>query len=69
MAQRTDNVAIYEEVIPIVKEYETMVRSTKKGILNATYIQGIKFKQFKESHNFVERIKEIGLSKSTIYLK
>ena len=46
-----------------------MVRSTKKGILNATYIQGIKFKQFKESHNFVERIKEIGLSKSTIYLK
>ena len=30
LAQRADNVTNYEEAIPVVKEYETIIRSQKK---------------------------------------
>ena len=69
LVQRADNLTNYEEAIPVLKEYETITRSTKKDMLNIAYIQGIIFKKFKESDKVVERIKEIGVSKSTINFK
>ena len=35
--KRLDNVTNYEEVIPMVKEYGTIIRSKKKEILNVAY--------------------------------
>ena len=49
LTQRADNVRNYEETIPIVREYETIIKSQKKGILNVAFRQGINFKKFKES--------------------
>ena len=51
------------------KEYETIIRSQRKSILNASYRQGCIFKKFKESDKLVEMVEEIGGSKSTIYFK
>ena len=64
--QRADNGTNQEEAILVVNEYETIIRSKKKGILNVAYRQSIIFKQFKEYNKSAERIEEIGVSKSTI---
>ena len=38
--QRADKIINHEATIPLVREYETVTRSKKKGVLNLTYIQG-----------------------------
>ena len=53
----------------MVKEYDTIIRSQKKDILNVAYRQGIIFKKIKVSEKILEMVKKIGVSKSTIYLK
>ena len=63
---RADNLANYEEAIPVIREYKTIVRSQKNRILNVVYIQGFFFKEFREPNKFVETVKEIDVSKSTI---
>ena len=67
--KKADNLKHFEEAIPVVKEYETIIRSQKKSILKVTYKQVIVFKKFKASDKFLEMVKEIGLSKSTVYFK
>ena len=51
----------------MVKEQKAIIRSQKKGIINAAYRQGCAFKKFKGSGKFVEKVKKIGVSKSTVY--
>ena len=51
----------------MVKEYDTIIRSQKKDILNVAYRQGKIFKKIKVYGKILEMIKEIG--KSTMYLK
>ena len=63
--QSLENARNYEEAIPVVKEYETIIRPKKKGILNVVYRQGLLFKRFKESNKFLEMLQEIDVSKST----
>ena len=36
----------------VVKEYETIIKSKKKGILNLVYKQGLLFKNFKKFDTF-----------------
>ena len=50
----------------MVKEYDTIIRSQKKDILNVAYRQGIIFKKIKVSEKILEMVKKIGVSKSTI---
>lgn len=64
-----DNLTNYEEAIPVVQEYETIVRFEKNDILDVAYRQGIMFKKFKDSNRFVEMLKKIEFSKSIIYFK
>ena len=37
LAQREDKVNYYEDLIPVVKKYEAIIRSLKKIILNVAY--------------------------------
>ena len=66
---RSDNVRNCEDVIPVVKEFDNIINCKKKGILNLPYEQGLLFKKFKESDRFKEMLKDIRISKSTIYFK
>ena len=59
----------YKEAIPIVKEYEAIVRKQKKSILNVAYRLGCVFRRFKKSDKFMEMVKELGVSKSVGYFK
>ena len=46
LTQREDKVNYYEDLIPVVKKYEAIIRSIKKVILNVAYIDMI-FKKIK----------------------
>ena len=61
-----ENGSNYEEAIAVVKEYETIIRSQKKGIPNIAFSQGKIFKRFKD---FVERTKELGVRQLAVCFK
>ena len=67
--EKADEVKNYEKVISIVKEYETTIKTQKKIILNAVHSQGRVLKKFIDSDKFLDMVKELGVSKSTIYFK
>ena len=56
LGQWAYNITNYEEAILLVKEYETIIRSHKKDILNVVYRQGIIFKNLKNLKNFEKRL-------------
>lgn len=53
----------------MVKEYEVVIRSRKKGTLKIAFRKGRILKHFKESKGFVEIIKKLRVSRSTVYFK
>ena len=59
----SNKITNYKVAIPVVKEYETIISSKKKGILNVAYRQGLLVIKFKESNRFVEMLQEIQVSK------
>ena len=69
LIEKNNRVPNFEEAIPIVKEYERIIRTQKESMLNVAYRQGCVFKKFKESDKFMGMVKELGVSKSTIYFK
>ena len=69
LAQLTKNGGKYEEVIPVVKEDETIISPQQNGILNIVFGQGKIFKRFKNLERFVEMAKELGVSRPTVSFK
>ena len=57
LAQKEDKVNYYEDLIPVVKKYEAIIRSIKKVILNVAY-----------RYDFQKNQKRLG-KWSTIYFK
>lgn len=56
-----------EEAIVMLKEQKNIISSQKKGILLVALLQVKIFKLFKESEAFMEMIKELSISQSTVY--
>ena len=50
----------------IIKRYEDIIKTKKKGIINAAYHQGQVFKRFKEKEKFAKLVSELGIHKTTI---
>ena len=48
---------------------EKIIKSNKSNILSLAYQQGKIFEKFKVNENFIDMVKELGISKSTILLK
>ena len=53
----------------MVKEYEVVIRSRKKGTLKVPFKKGRILKHFKESKGFVKIIKKLRVIRSTVYFK
>lgn len=53
----------------MVKEYEVVIRSRKKGTLKVPFRKGRILKHFKESKGFVKIIKKLRVIRSTVYFK
>ena len=66
---RLDNIRSCEDAIHVVKEFSNIIKYKKKRILNLEYKQEVLCNKIKESNRFKKMLKDIGISKSTIYFK
>ena len=58
-----------EKAAEIIKRYEDIIKTKKKGIINVAYHQGQVLKRFKEKEKFVTLVSELGIHKTTIIFK
>ena len=53
----------------IIRQYEDIIKTKKKGIINVAFHQGQIFKRFKEKEKFAKLVNELGIHKTTIIFK
>ena len=53
----------------IIKRYEDIIKTKKKGIIKVAYYQGQVSKRFKEKKKLAELVKELGIHTNTIIFK
>ena len=58
-----------EKVANIIKQYEEILRTKRKGIISVAYYQGKLFKRFKEKEKFSQMVSKCKIHKSTIIFK
>ena len=58
-----------EKAAKIIKRYEDIIKTKKKGIINVAYHQRQVFKKFKEKEKFAKLVSELGIHKTTIIFK
>ena len=54
------------EAAELIKQYEYIIKTQKKGIISTTYYQGKVFKRFKEKEKFIKLVSQLGTHKNTI---
>ena len=55
-----------EKAAKIIKQYEDIIKTKKKGIMSIAYYQGKVFKRFKEKEKFIKLVSQLGTHKNTI---
>ena len=58
-----------EKAVEIIKRYEDIIKTKKKGIINVAYHQGQVFKRFKEKEKIVKLVSELRIHKTTIIFR
>ena len=58
-----------EKAAEIIKRYEDIIKTKKKGIINVAFHQGQVFKRFKEKEKFATLVSELRIHKTTIIFK
>ena len=58
-----------EDTAAVIKQYEDIIRSKKKGTISTAYHQGKVFKRFKDKERFIELVNEFKVHKSTTIFK
>ena len=58
-----------EKAAEIIKRYEDITKTKKKGIINVAFHQGQIFKRFKEKEKFTKLVSELGIHKTIIIFK
>ena len=53
----------------IIKQYEDIIKTKNKGIINVAYHQGKVFKRFKDKEKFAMLVSELGIQRTTIVFK
>ena len=53
----------------IIKQYEDIIKTKKKGIISIAYYQGKVFKRFKEKEKFIKLVSQLRIHKNTIIFK
>ena len=58
-----------EEAAKVIKQYQDIIKTKKKGIISIAYYQGKVFKRFKEKEKLTKLVSQLGIHKSTIIFK
>ena len=67
--KEADKILDPEKAAEIIKWYEDIIKTKKKGIINVAYHQGKVFKRFKEKEKFATLVSELGIHRTTIIFK
>ena len=67
--ERAERVEKPEDAADIIKQYEEILRSKRKGIIAVVFHQGKIFKRFKEKEKFMQMVGKLKIHKSTIVFK
>ena len=57
------------EAAKVIKQYEDIIKTKKKGIISIGYYQGLVFKRFKVKKKFIKLVSQIGIPKNTVTFK
>ena len=58
-----------EKAAEIIKQYEDIIKTKNKGIINVAYHQGKVFKRFKDKEKFAMLVSELGIQRTTSVFK
>ena len=58
-----------EETADLIKQYEEILHTKRKGIVSVAYYQGKISKRFKEKETFIQMVSKLKIHKSTIIFK
>ena len=58
-----------EDAADLIKQYKSIIRTKKKGIINIAFHQGKVFKKFKDKEKFITLVSRLGIHKNTIIFK
>ena len=58
-----------EEAADIIKQYQKILRTKRKGIISVANYQGKLFKRFKEKEKFIQMVGKSKIHKSTLLFK
>ena len=67
--EKADKVEKPEDAANIIKEYEEILRTKRKGIISVAFHQGKIFKRFREKEMFMRLVNEFKLHKNAIMFK
>ena len=57
-----------EKAAEIIKQYEDIIKTKKKGVINVAFHQGQVFKRSREKEKFAKLVSELGIPKTIIIL-
>ena len=58
-----------EDAADVIKEYEEIIRTKRKGIISIAYHQGKVISRFRENEKFMGLVTRFGIHKNTIIFK
>ena len=58
-----------EDAADLIRKYEEILRTKRKGIISVAYHQGRVFSRFREKEKFVRLVADFGVRKGTIIFK
>ena len=67
--ERAERVEKLKDATDIIKQYEEVLHTKRKGIISAVFYQGKVFKHFKEKEKFMQMMRKLKIHKSTIVFK
>ena len=67
--QQAEEVQDPKEAADVIKQYEDIIRTKEKDIINIAFHQEKFFKRFKEKDKFITLVNQFNIHKTTIILK
>ena len=58
-----------EDAADLIKQYEDIIRTQKKWIINIAFHKGKVFKKFKDKEKFITLVNKLGIHNTTIIFK
>ena len=69
LKKQAEEVQKPKDAANLIKQYDGIIRTKKKGIINIAFHQGKVFKKFKDKEKFITLISRLGIHKTTIIFK